>query len=383
MKKTAMLTVLLITLVFSMLSASVLALVEYVEGFNDSSLVTRGHYYSPEGAWYGIRYVPTISYNLRKVELVAGRGNGLFIIQLRPDNGTGWPSSTVLRQTSFAMVDSRSWQGAEFPSSHYVTAGTTYWIAFKPVYQSYESTKSSGTPINYARDSDGDGEWDYKGYLDWKIKFYREVPPPVYTALDFWFTPDTVKPGETVELQGTLMDEDDNPVYPAQVEVEYSTDGGGTWHDGGTLDTNATGGFSSIFTAPAEGSYLVSCSYEGSSTYKPSSDTETLFVTTAPIESWICFSFTPNPTSLGRTVTLKGILADNSSNPIGSADVTIQYSTDHGTTWYTALALTTNGYGIFSQAFTAPTRGIYLVRVSYAGSSTYRPCGCNTYLVVR
>jgi len=352
--------------------------VTYVEGFNVEGSVYTGRYYTRE--WYGIRYTPTVSYNLKKVELMAGRGNGPFIVQLRLDNGTGWPSSVVLRQVSFPLVDTVSWQGAEFPSSYYVTAGLTYWIVFRPVQVSQMSIAQYGTPITYVYDYHADG-WDYRGMDEWMAKFYREIPK-VDTVLDFSFTPNPAAPGDTVTLSGTLKTVGGSPVYPAQVRVEYSPDGGTTWHYIWTLNTNASGAFSQSFAAPTVGEYLVRVSYAGSTIYNPSSDTETLIVS-GLTESWIYFIFTPNPASTGQTVTLKGILVDDSSNPIGSAALTVRYSTDHGTTWHSALTLTTNQYGIFSQTFTAPSTGTYLVQVSYAGSPTYKPSSSNAYLVVQ
>jgi len=112
----------------------------------------------------------------------------------------------------------------------------------------------------------------------------------VDTVLTLSFTPNPVGPGGTVQLQGTLKDASANPVYPAQVVVEYSTDGGATWNPAWTLSTNAAGEFSKSFTAPGTlGSYLVRARYAGSASYNPSSNTETLTVTAGAqptVEIW-------------------------------------------------------------------------------------------------
>jgi hypothetical protein len=56
-----------------------------------------------------------------------------------------------------------------------VVAGVTYWIVFKPVYDSLCSEASSGTPITHVWDFGGDG-WDGKSTkFNWMAKFYKEV----------------------------------------------------------------------------------------------------------------------------------------------------------------------------------------------------------------
>jgi hypothetical protein len=112
------------------------------------------------------------------------------------------------------------------------------------------------------------------------------------TVLDFEFNPNPVQTDHTCTLSGTLKTTGGSPVYPASVTVDYSTDGGATWHYAFTLSTNAAGAFSTSFTAPAPGTYLVRGSYAGSGTYNPSSHTETLTITPA---AWGDYHFRLSP----------------------------------------------------------------------------------------
>jgi hypothetical protein len=105
-----------------------------------------------------------------------------------------------------------------------------------------------------------------------------QTGPKVDTAIVFTFSPNPALPSQAVTLSGTLLAVGDVPVYPAQVRVEYSVNGGATWSVFTNLNTNATGQFSITFNAPAVGSYLVRVSYAGSATYNPSSSTQTLKV---------------------------------------------------------------------------------------------------------
>jgi thermitase len=154
--------------------------IQYVEGLNPAQTINNAWTYV--GGWYGLQYTPSISYALKKVELMAGLGTGPFVVQLRPDNGTGYPSSTVLRQVTFSLANTNgTWQGAEFPTSYQVTAGTPYWIVFQPVPTSRTSFATLGTGINviHCWDTFDNGTgWDGKGAMfPWMAKFYREVQP--------------------------------------------------------------------------------------------------------------------------------------------------------------------------------------------------------------
>jgi thermitase len=151
--------------------------IQYVEGFNPTGTVAS---YTYVGGWYGLQYTPSVSYLLKKVELMTGGKTGPFVVQLRPDNGTGYPSNTVYRQVTFTMSSTVGWQGVEFDAAYMVTAGTPYWIVYQPVYGARASIATSGTSYTYCWDNfgDGTGDWDYKATAyAWMARFYREVQP--------------------------------------------------------------------------------------------------------------------------------------------------------------------------------------------------------------
>jgi len=188
MKKLIVL-ILLLSLAVAM-SGTVLGAVQYVEGLNASYPVNTSANYEVGGYVYGVKYVPTVSYSLKKVELMAGEGTGPFTVQLRPNSG-GYPSSTILLATTFTMVNTVSWQGAEFSSSYPLVAGAAYWIVFKPVPGSQASiAMGSATPITAVYDNPSTGPgWD--GYiisyfnglpLPWMAKFYKDTGTPGYSV---------------------------------------------------------------------------------------------------------------------------------------------------------------------------------------------------------
>jgi hypothetical protein len=94
------------------------------------------------------------------------------------------------------------------------------------------------------------------------------------------------------------------------------------------------------------------------------------------------FNLLPNPVRVGTTVTLRGVLVDDASDPISSVSVRVEYSVNNGVSWTSIWTLTTNSYGIFSQTFAAPAASTYLMRVTYAGDATHQPSVNNAYIVV-
>jgi len=179
--------------------------------------------------------------------------------------------------------------------------------------------------------------------------------------------------GQTVTLQGNLTANEGLPIPSAPVTIKAN--GSAVV----TLTTNSTGWFKATGQVKVAGTFNITAEFTGSPQYFPSSDWEILVV---KAKSKIYFIFVPNPVNPGKTCILEGILIDQFSNPIKFATVTLAYSTDYGLTWHPAGTLTTDFYGIFSKTFTAPSLGIYLLRVSYAGSPTHEPSKAEAPLIV-
>jgi hypothetical protein len=112
-------------------------------------------------------------------------------------------------------------------------------------------------------------------------------------------------------------------------------------------------------------------------------DDVSLLGPTVKLNTKIDFAFQPNPAKPGQTVKLSGTLKDVNNIPIYPASVKVEYSTNGGASWNFIWTLPTNAAGQFSQSFSAPAIGEYLVRVSYAGSTSYNPSSQTVKLVVQ
>jgi hypothetical protein len=206
----------------------------FIEGFNVDGIVNTTKSYGGAPSFYAFEYTPSISYNLKKVELMAGRGTGTVIIQLRPDD-KGMPSNIVLRETSFTQIDTVSWQGAEFTTPYPLTAGATYWIVFTQIANSQMSVATSGDIITCGWTIAGFTYW-WTFPLPWMAKFYgegKETTPPTWdTTVGIQSATDTGNGGEVTVTYGTATDADSPPV---KYNVYFSTSSPAT---GGTKVSN-------------------------------------------------------------------------------------------------------------------------------------------------
>jgi len=187
--------------------------------------------------------------------------------------------------------------------------------------------------------------------------------PSKETEIAFSIDPNPAVIWQTVSLMGNLTTTDGDPIPGEQVTIKLNG------IPKANLTTNSTGWFKASGQVGSAGTFNITVEYSGSIQYNASSDWEILVVNKARTE--IYAQFVPNPVNSRETCMLKGILVDQFSNPIKFTTVTVEYSTDYGSTWNPAGTLTTNFYGIFSKTFTAPSPKTYLIRISYAGSPNY------------
>ena len=195
------------------------------------------------------------------------------------------------------------------------------------------------------------------------------------TEIIFSVSPNPAIVGQTVTFLGNLTTDTGTPIPNAAITIKVN----GIKRL--SLQTNTTGWFKASGKATHAGFFNLTAEYAGSTQYLPSSDW--VILTISKVQTEIYAKLIPNPVNPGATCELRGILIDQFSNPIKSATVSLEYSTDYGSSWHPAGTLTTNSYGIFSKTLTVSSIGIYLFRISYAGSPSHESSTTITALIVR
>jgi hypothetical protein len=198
----------------------------------------------------------------------------------------------------------------------------------------------------------------------------------VPTKISFSLVPNPAYAGTSVTLLGNLTTFNNLPVPSATVTIKSN----GTAV--ASLKTNSTGWFKASGTVGSAGTYNITIVYAGSSQLYPSSSWKILTVI-SKVQTKIYARIVPNPASPGATITLEGILIDKLGSSIISATISLQYSSNFGSTWISLGTVTTNSYGIFTKTLTAPSFGTYIYRMSYAGSSSYASTTTDIPLIVR
>jgi hypothetical protein len=111
----------------------------------------------------------------------------------------------------------------------------------------------------------------------------------------------------------------------------------------------------------------------------------TLNATNIPIgklSTAVYFNFNPNPAGVGETVTLKGILVDESSQPLADEMVKL-YARPLAGAWRYIKSLTTSEKGVFKWQASIPREGTFTFAVYYPGSETYERCYDFAILIIQ
>ncbi len=145
------------------------------------------------GTWYAtqiaLKYVPSVSYDLARVEFFTGNDKDDITIALRPDAG-GSPDTTILASGQYDSSGTGQWLGATFGSAYPVVAGSTYWITWYNTADLLAPVMSSAETHLY-RWGEGGGVDSYPntyGGYGFKTRFYGGAPVPLPATI-FLFGP--------------------------------------------------------------------------------------------------------------------------------------------------------------------------------------------------
>jgi hypothetical protein len=183
------------------------------------------------------------------------------------------------------------------------------------------------------------------------------------TSIAFSLSPNPALVGQTVLLQGNLSDRLGQPLNNTKVNIYLN----GAYT--ASLFTNSSGWFKASAPVNSPGTFTVNVTYPGSDTYNPSSHTETLTVSST-LDTKVTFTLSPNPATVGQTITLKGNLTGIGNNLIGNAPLELWVKIG-ASAWQYMTTLSTNATGWFQASGSVTSMGIYQVAVVYRGTSQY------------
>ena len=251
----------------------------------------------------------------------------------------------------FASLGSLNWWDNGYPS------GGNYWSGYAGV------DVYSGLYQNVTG-SDGVGDTPY-GVNEYNSDRYPLMHEDWWkdSILSYSLSPNPVLVGKMVVLQGNLSDRFGQLLSNAQVDLFVN---GGFAE---SLFTNSSGWFSASAPVNSPGVFNVNVTFAGNATYHPSSHTQTLTVAST-LDTKVSFTLSPNPITVGQTVTLKGNLTDIGSNLIGFAPLELWVKIGSGD-WNYVAALSSNSTGWYQASGVVTSVGTYEVAVVYRGSSQY------------
>ncbi|NJL29777.1 MAG: DUF4082 domain-containing protein [Thermoanaerobaculia bacterium] len=114
------------------------------------------------GALLGIRWVPTSSVTVSRVEVFTGETTATNTIAIWSSTGglNPEPDTVIGGTASFTVALGNGWQGADLPVPVPVTAGQEYWVVWDPVWQQLPVTDDPADIQQIYRGSwDGGNSW--------------------------------------------------------------------------------------------------------------------------------------------------------------------------------------------------------------------------------
>lgn len=148
---------------------------DLVEAWNDTQEPVGFLFY--EAGCYGLPYVPESDYLLARVEFIAGFFPGENAVELRADDGSGYPTGKLLGRAEFSHGEEVGWYGTDFPAPIPLEAGRQYYLLLQPAYFGLASVALDGEFIAHTWSFDC-VEWQGPGEpARWMARFFGFTEP--------------------------------------------------------------------------------------------------------------------------------------------------------------------------------------------------------------
>jgi hypothetical protein len=88
---------------------------------------------SISGAWFGVQFLAPANFSVTRIEIFTGEVSGPSALDIWSDNSAANTPNSVLSTNPFTISAGNAWQGASLASPQPLTAGTTYWLVWRPI----------------------------------------------------------------------------------------------------------------------------------------------------------------------------------------------------------------------------------------------------------
>ena len=169
-----------------------------------------------------------------------------------------------------------------------------------------------------------------------------------------------------ITISGVLTDEFGNTLSNTSIVIiingqEYTT------------TTDNDGKYNYIYTTSTLGENIISVNYLGNNKYSPSSNQTSFNV--RKINTNLSID-TIDDTTVGRDITVSGVLTDEFGNILANTNITIIVNGN-------IFKATTDVNGVYNYGYTIDVTGLHRVDVIYSGNTTHFPSNNNTLFNVR
>jgi len=199
----------------------------------------------------------------------------------------------------------------------------------------------------------------------------REPLEPLDTVISISSDKQSIYTNETVNITGTLLDEDNNPVKQASVKL-YDEN---TLLD--TLTTDNTGNYTKTISNLSVGSHSLHTSFEGTSNFNASTSSNIIITVSEPTYNLVLSSTTPIIQS-GDSAIVNALLTHNGS---AYSSQSLSYTVKHGSTTIDTGTVTTGSDGTASISYTGTGVGDveFIVEFGRILQKTYEVEDCVFY----
>ncbi len=179
--------------------------------------------------------------------------------------------------------------------------------------------------------------------------------------------------GDSVSVSGKI-----NPIHVgANVTLTYTMPNGKTLQR--IVSISRSGSYRDMYTPNVPGAWTVYASWTGDSDHLPAtSPTVSFTISDLPPEtSRITFFTDSSSNTVGSVIGISG-----SIYPALAAQVTIQLSTNNGSSWSTLATLMSNSDGSYASTWTPDLPVVYTLRASWQGDAEHSGATSDTVMVV-